>query len=100
MRAHCSTVSPRSFWNCSDFHHANDDCAPSGAASASRRSPAASRRIEAGLMRKPLKNELLLEIRRSLYMYFEKTKFYENAWGQIGRELTYLTPSLLSLGSE
>ena len=40
-------------------------------------------------------------------MYFEKTKFYENAWGQIGvtrsdpnRELTYQTPSLLSLGSE
>src|SRR5438132_13135699 len=77
MRAHCSAVSPRSFWNCSDFHHANDDCAPSGAASASRRNPAASRRLEAGLMRKPLKNELLLEIRRSLYKYFGETKFYE-----------------------
>src|SRR5437588_7994027 len=86
MRAHCAAVSPRSFWNGSDFHHANDDCAPSGAASASSRKPGASRRKEAGLMRKPLKSELLLEIRRTLYMYFQETKYYELSHRLGGRD--------------
>src|SRR5438552_16100074 len=81
MRALWSLVSARSFWNWSDFHHANDDCPSEGAASATRRSAATRWLATEGLMRKPLKILLLEGIRRGAHMYLMGDKVLRGALG-------------------
>src|SRR5437870_11049417 len=81
IRAHCSVVSPTSFWNCSDFHQAND-CAPTAAPGASNKSMAMIRPRRDWLMRKPLKKLLLEGIRHPRARHLRGDKVLRLARGE------------------
>src|SRR5215813_3452552 len=66
MRADCSAVRLRSFWNCASRHQGNpNDCARPEPAKASDKTMASHPARQVELIRKPLKKLLLERLRRA-----------------------------------
>src|SRR5262249_18421071 len=66
MRADCSAVRLRSFWNCASRHQGNpNDCARPEPPNASDKTTASHPARQVELIRKPLKSRLLERLRRA-----------------------------------